>query len=123
MADIPAGTGGCLAYSAIHGYKGLQSPAVALVIPERRKGSSDQEDGVHLWANGFEGEARSVLYVGASRAQQLLILAVHHFRAADVQAALDRDRLRYLQVSENIAPAQKRAKPGRHPRWDPLVMV
>jgi hypothetical protein len=37
------------------------SPAV------RRKASSDQEDGVHLWINGHEVEARSVLYVGASR--------------------------------------------------------
>jgi DNA helicase II / ATP-dependent DNA helicase PcrA len=120
---IPASTSDCLAYSAIHSYKGLQSPAVAVVLPERRKGTSDQEDGVHMWVNGLEGEARSVLYVGASRAQQLLILAVHHSRTADVRAALDRDGVRYTAVDETYPQEQARIRSDRYVQGDLLVLA
>ena len=52
-----------------------------------------------------EGESRRVLYVGASRAQQLLILAVHQSRANDVRTALDRDGVNYI---DNPNPRQVR---------------
>lgn len=121
--DTPAATVDCLPYSTIHGYKGLQSPAVALIIPERRKGASDQEDGVHLWASDRGGEARSVLYVGASRAQQLLLLAVHYSRADDVQAALDRDTVRYTQMAASITPAKKSSRADRQAQGDFLTLA
>lgn len=60
-------------HSTIHGLKGRQSPAVALVLPEHRNGG----DGVQQWCDGQEGEERRVLYVGASRAESLLIVAAH----------------------------------------------
>lgn len=51
---------------------------------------------MHQWVSNREGESRRVLYVGASRAQQLLILVVHQSRATDVRTALDRDGVRYI---------------------------
>lgn len=62
-------------YSTVHGYKGLQAPAVILVIPKPSK--AQEEIGVQQWCADEPGEARRVLYVGASRAQQLLIIAAH----------------------------------------------
>ncbi len=98
--DIPCEPGNCLTHSTVHGYKGLQSPAVALVIPKRPADTTDQDDGVHQWFSNREGESRRVLYVGASRAQQLLILAVHQSRATDVRTALDRDGVSYINNHE-----------------------
>jgi DNA helicase II / ATP-dependent DNA helicase PcrA len=108
--DTPSGSANCLAYSTIHGYKGLQSPVVALIIPDRPGNTSDQDDGVHLWANDIKGESRSVLYVGASRAQQLLILAVHHTLITDVQTILDRDRVSYALIPGPLLPGRSRPR-------------
>jgi hypothetical protein len=56
---------------------------------------------VHQWVSNREGESRRVpFYVGASRAQQLLILAIHQSRATDVRTALDRDGMRYIDHHE-----------------------
>lgn len=98
--NIPCEPGNCLTHSTVHGYKGLQSPAVALVIPKRPADATNQDDGVHQWVSNREGESRRVLYVGASRAQQLLILAVHQSRATDVRTALDRDGVSYIDNHE-----------------------
>ncbi|QSE87311.1 ATP-binding domain-containing protein (plasmid) [Rhodococcus pseudokoreensis] len=62
-------------YSTVHGYTGLQAPAVILVVPKPFK--VQEEDGVQQWCADEPGEARRVLYVGASRAQQLLVIAAH----------------------------------------------
>lgn len=79
--------GASLAHSTIHGLKGLQSPAVALVIAEART----EGDGVQQWCDGLDGEERRVLYVGASRAERLLIVAVHEsvFDAVKAQMEVD----------------------------------
>lgn len=66
-------SGGSLSHSTIHGFKGRQTPAVALVIPEARAVA----DGTRQWCDGQVGEERRVLYVGASRAERLLIIAAH----------------------------------------------
>lgn len=66
---------GQFAYSTIHGYKGLQSSAIALTIP--KPSARSEEDGVQLWCSDEPGEARRVLYVGASRAQELLVIVAH----------------------------------------------
>jgi superfamily I DNA/RNA helicase len=91
----PSGSVDCFTYSTIHGYKGLQSPAVALVIPDKPTGMDDDEDGVCLWSVDKSGEARNVLYVGASRAERLLMLVVHESRFEDVKITLDRDGVNY----------------------------
>jgi superfamily I DNA/RNA helicase len=81
-----------LAFSTIHAFKGLQIPAVVLVIPENRF----ESDGTDDWANGRATEARRVLYVGASRAQRLLVVAVHHSRTDTVVETLSRDGVPFV---------------------------
>lgn len=81
--------GGSLTHSTIHGLKGRQSPAVALVLPETRA----EGDGVQQWCGGLVGEERRVLYVGASRAERLLIVAAHESVFDAVKARLDSDRV------------------------------
>lgn len=83
----PTTTGHALPYSTIHGYKGLQSPAVVLVLPS--PSAARDEDGVRQWRSGQQGEARRVLYVGASRAQKLLVVAAHERVYDDVSAMLE----------------------------------
>lgn len=78
-------------YSTIHGFKGLQNHAVALVLPKRMTKGFD--DGVSQWVEGRFGEPRRVLYVGASRAERLLILAVHESRRDEVLERLIGDRV------------------------------
>lgn len=85
LASLPGG--GSLAHSTIHGLKGRQSPAVALVIPESRA----EDDGVQQWCGGRRGEERRVLYVGASRAERLLIVAAHESVFHAVKTQLDVD--------------------------------
>jgi len=70
---IPRPTGTQLRYSTIHGFKGLQADAVVLVIPE----PGGPDDGAISWVEGRQADARRVLYVGASRAERLLVLAIH----------------------------------------------
>jgi DNA helicase II / ATP-dependent DNA helicase PcrA len=98
----PSGSEDCFAHSTVHGYKGLQSPAVALVIPDRPTGVDDDEDGVSLWCAGEPGESRNVLYVGASRAEQLLILVVHESRLDVVRATLERDDVNFTAFVDEV---------------------
>jgi superfamily I DNA/RNA helicase len=60
---------------------------VALVIPESRA----EGDGVQQWCGGLSGEERRVLYVGASRAERLLIVAAHESTFDAVKARLEAD--------------------------------
>ncbi|MCP3426612.1 UvrD-helicase domain-containing protein [Rothia sp. AR01] len=78
---------GPLTHSTIHALKGRQSPAVALIIPEGRA----EGDGVRQWCDGIKGEERRVLYVGASRAESLLIIAAHESVFEFVEAQLNGD--------------------------------
>ncbi|QKT12165.1 UvrD-helicase domain-containing protein [Rhodococcus sp. W8901] len=77
------------AYSTVHGYKGLQAPAVALVVPKPSR--SREEDGVQQWCADEPGEARRVLYVGASRAQELLVIAAHRDVYDPISKVLSKD--------------------------------
>ncbi|MGW6657543.1 hypothetical protein [Rhodococcus sp. NPDC055024] len=48
-----------------------------LVIPKPSPSTADNEHGITQWSCSEQGAARRVLYVGASRAEQLLIIAAH----------------------------------------------
>ncbi|MGI5247503.1 UvrD-helicase domain-containing protein [Dactylosporangium sp. CA-139066] len=78
-----------LDWSTIHGFKGLQSPVAAVAIPASKWPSPT--DGVGLWNSGDAGEHRRVLYVGASRAERLLILVTESFQTQRVVSCLQRD--------------------------------
>jgi DNA helicase-2/ATP-dependent DNA helicase PcrA len=82
-------------YSTIHGYKGLQAAVVVLVLPQT---SSSVTAGTTLWDNGLAGEARRVLYVGASRAERLLILATHTSVQPVVEGILQREQIPWGRV-------------------------
>jgi superfamily I DNA/RNA helicase len=93
----PAGNNpATLAHSTVHGYKGLQSPAVAVVIPKPRGGGL--QEGVANWDRGVRHETRRVLYVGASRAQQMLMLLVEDSQHATVTDILRRDSVPYEEA-------------------------
>lgn len=91
----PSSATGAYKYSTVHGYKGLQSPAIALIIPKPLASVPADEDGLSQWTADMPGEARNVLYVGASRAEQLLIIAAHESIVDDVKRNLDRDSVIY----------------------------
>lgn len=77
--------------STVHRYKGLQSPAVAVVIPKPHEGVP--QEGVSCWDARRSSEAHRVLYVAASRAEQLLMLVVDDSQHAIVIEILDRDEV------------------------------
>lgn len=81
-------SGDAYKFSTIHGYKGLQAPVVVLVLPQV---SASVIAGTGLWGENRAGEARRVLYVGASRAERLLILATHTSVLPVVDDILQRD--------------------------------
>jgi DNA helicase-2/ATP-dependent DNA helicase PcrA len=91
-----AGSGaGSFAHSTIHGLKGGHAAAVALVLPERRQ----DDDGTQQWCEGRTGEERRVLYVGASRAENLLIVAGHESIFDVVKSRLETDRVPFAAES------------------------
>lgn len=90
---------GCFAHSTIHGIKGSQAAAVALVLPERRQ----DDDGTQQWCEGRSGEERRVLYVGASRAETLLIVAAHDSIHDLVRRQLEAGRVPLAAEDEIVA--------------------
>ncbi|MFF5230318.1 UvrD-helicase domain-containing protein [Dactylosporangium sp. NPDC000521] len=94
-----------LRWSTIHSFKGLQAPVIAMTIPAPFRNAKTL-DGVGLWQAGMDGEARRVLYVGASRAERLSILLVDASQYATVVACLQRDAVpfaRWTQTSDSRA--------------------
>lgn len=77
-------------WATVHGFKGLQAPAIALAISKPPR-SSKEQSAVELWRDGNQGESRRTLYVGASRAERLLILLVDATYHRTVQDILVRD--------------------------------
>ncbi|AGG66647.1 UvrD-helicase domain-containing protein [Corynebacterium callunae] len=76
-------------HSTVHGFKGLETDSIVLVVPgDKRTGAT-----IRGWGEGEGSEARRVLYVGASRAKRLLILAVHNKYTDAVKLILERDEV------------------------------
>ncbi|MFJ8793675.1 UvrD-helicase domain-containing protein [Streptomyces sp. NPDC102462] len=77
-------------YSTVHGVKGMEFPGVVLVLPDRLRvdpvtGRTVLDD----WEGAHNTEARRVLYVAGSRAQELLVCALHRKHTSRVAALLD----------------------------------
>lgn len=86
MLEPPTG----VPWGTIHSVKGREYEAVVLVIPQQLVPNSEGKSCLDLWSEGEDGESRRVLYVGATRARQLLVVAVHRSHAERVAGLLDR---------------------------------
>ncbi|MFF6783743.1 UvrD-helicase domain-containing protein [Streptomyces sp. NPDC012510] len=93
------GNSPAIPFSTVHGVKGMEFPGVVLVLPERLRVDRVTERTVlDDWEGGHDTEARRVLYVAASRAQQLLMCAVHRKHVARVGALLDAKGVPYVKT-------------------------
>jgi hypothetical protein len=98
-----------LQYSTIHGAKGLQYPVVAVILPEELVPNEAKRTCLDLWEDDLKGEVKRVLYVAASRAEQLLILAVHSSHTDRVRAILKRADVSHVFTS-GIQPERERSR-------------
>lgn len=76
-------------WSTIHAAKGREFQAVVLVVPQRLTPDDNGSTCLDLIETGRDGESRRVLYVGATRAKQLLIVASHVDHADRVSALFE----------------------------------
>jgi superfamily I DNA/RNA helicase len=85
------------AFSAatIHSVKGREFTGAVIVLPEKPPVDDAKRHVLDHWENGTSSEFRRVLYVGASRAQRLLILAVHTDHHGRVAKLLKEDGVPY----------------------------
>jgi superfamily I DNA/RNA helicase len=81
----------------IHSFKGAECDAVLLDIEDEAKGTRPHV--IDLWASDTTHEARRVLYVGASRARRLLMLAVAPSNVDALRAVLSASgvQVQYLE--------------------------
>ncbi|MFE9882577.1 UvrD-helicase domain-containing protein [Streptomyces sp. NPDC005784] len=85
-------------FSTVHGVKGMEFRGVVLVLPERLRVDRVTERTVlDDWEGDHNTEARRVLYVAGSRAQELLMFAVHRKHAARVGHLLAARGVPYLK--------------------------
>ncbi|MEV5336586.1 hypothetical protein [Streptomyces werraensis] len=83
----------------MHDVKGEEYPGVVLVLPERlRADDVTERTVVDDREGGHNTEARRVLYVAGSRAQQLLICAIHRKHIGRIEAMLDNTGVPYTKA-------------------------
>ncbi|MEU9413072.1 UvrD-helicase domain-containing protein [Streptomyces sp. NPDC048281] len=92
-------SGPSIRYSTVHGVKGMEFTGVVLVLPDRLRvdrvtGRTVLDD----WEGDHNTEARRVLYVAGSRAQQLLVCAVHRKHTSRVASLLDAKGVPYIKA-------------------------
>ncbi|MFG3048175.1 UvrD-helicase domain-containing protein [Streptomyces sp. NPDC048241] len=86
-------------YSTVHGVKGMEFPGVVLVLPDRlRVDRVTDRTVLDDWEGDHDTEARRVLYVAGSRAQELLVCAVHRKHTGRVASLLDATGVPYIKV-------------------------
>ncbi|RZD71851.1 hypothetical protein C0Q57_06025 [Streptomyces albidoflavus] len=86
-------------YSTVHGVKGMEFPGVVLVLPDRlRVDRVTDRTVLDDWEGDHDTEARRVLYVAGSRAQELLVCAVHRKHTGRVASLLDATGVPYTKV-------------------------
>lgn len=85
-------------FSTVHGVKGREFPGVVLIVPDRlRADPATERTVVDDWEGGHNTESRRVLYVAGSRAQQLLVCAIHKKHIGRVEAVLGRTGVPYTR--------------------------
>jgi ATP-dependent exoDNAse (exonuclease V) beta subunit len=73
MKPLMQGPPNLLRWATIHEAKGKDYDAVCLILPKPRR---QMQDVIDHWESGTDDEALRVLYVGATRARKLLVLAI-----------------------------------------------
>jgi len=89
---------GAFAAATVHSVKGREFACAVVVVPENLHVDDAKRHALDHWENGTPSEFRRVLYVGASRAQLLLILAVHTNHLGQVAKLLKEDNVPYELV-------------------------
>jgi superfamily I DNA/RNA helicase len=88
-------TAEAFAWGTIHSAKGREFAGVVVVLPKNLWGDTGDRHVLDHWEQRTTSELRRVLYVGASRAQRLLILAVHANHVDRVANLLKSDAVPY----------------------------
>lgn len=83
--------GSILKASTIHGVKGMEFSAVLLALPSKLLKDDEGWTVFDDWEKNRKSEPKRVLYVGATRAQRILALAVSPAQAERVSSILKRD--------------------------------
>lgn len=86
-------------FGTIHSVKGREYPTAVVILPKTLREDAADQHVLDHWDEGVDSEARRVLYVGASRAQTMLILAVHADHSNRVAGLLKRDGVPYELAS------------------------
>jgi DNA helicase-2/ATP-dependent DNA helicase PcrA len=86
------------AAATIHSVKGRELTSVVVVLPKKLLRDPGNRHVLDHWEQHMPSELRRVLYVGTSRAQQLLILAVHADHLDRVTRLLKDDGVPYERV-------------------------
>ena len=89
--EAPAG----FPFATIHSVKGREFSTAVVALPQNLRTDPSNQNVLDHWEHDKDTETRRVLYVGASRAQTLLILAVHTDHANRVAGLLKRDGVPY----------------------------
>ncbi|WP_084460555.1 UvrD-helicase domain-containing protein [Nocardia kruczakiae] len=97
-SGLPATQKQLFDFATIHSFKGLQRKFVTVAIPSNDK-KQYSETGVGQWLSGEAGEPRRVLYVGATRAEEVLMLAVHKSEYDAVYQKLIQDGVDVAEVN------------------------
>jgi DNA helicase II / ATP-dependent DNA helicase PcrA len=93
-----AGVSGAFAAATVHSVKGREYASVVVVVPKELHTDNSGCHVIDYWEDGVASELRRVLYVAASRAQKLLILAVHTEHHGRVAKLLKDDGVPYEVV-------------------------
>jgi hypothetical protein len=84
--------------ATVHSVKGREYTGVVLVLPKELHTDDSGRHVIDHWEDGVASELRRVFYVGASRAQRLLILAVHTDHHGRVAKLLKDNQVSYELV-------------------------
>ncbi|MGW4094196.1 UvrD-helicase domain-containing protein [Nocardia sp. NPDC004750] len=98
-SGLPSSKAQLFEFATIHNFKGLQRKFVTVVIPSNEK-QQYPETGVGQWLSNERGESRRVLYVGATRAEQILMLAIHSSEYDAVCQKLVVDGVNFEEVDD-----------------------
>ncbi|MEU5156141.1 UvrD-helicase domain-containing protein [Glycomyces sp. NPDC021274] len=85
--------------STVHGVKGREFKGVGIVIPSSlRPNEGSGRTLLDDWEHGKDSESRRVLYVGGSRAKELLMVFVHQKHRDQVARILDTSAVPIVQI-------------------------